>query len=126
MFERTINGEIFTAYMRELFALFANDNANVLFVMDNAPIHKDEIVGLAEENMHKIMFNAPYSPECNPIEMVFGFWKTRVGKLVNVDIDDMVTNITRCFVEISSAEIKRAINHFELEVAPKIFGREDL
>ena len=126
LFNRTINSEMFIAYMRELFEFFSIGNTNVLFIMDNAPIHKNEIVQLAEENGHQVIFNAPYSPECNPIELVFGYWKTRVGQLVNVDIADMITNISKCFDEITPAEVKRSINHFMYEVTPKIFRREDL
>ena len=126
LFNRTINSEIFVAYMRELFEFFSIGNTNVLFIMDNAPIRKNEIEQLAEESGHKVLFNAPYSPECNPIELVFGFWKTRVGQMVNVDIADMITNITRCFDEITPAEIKSSIGHFIFDVTPKIFRREDL
>ena len=126
LFDRTINSDMFKAYVTELMNLFLVDNANVLFVMDNAPIHKSELVQLAEERQHNIMFNAPYSPECNPIEMVFGFWKTNVGKLNNVDIADMITNISKCFDEITTTQIKSTINHFLLVVAPIVFAREDL
>ena len=126
LFNGTINGDIFIRYMKELFVFLSVDNTNVLFVMDNAPIHKAEIMQIAEENNHKVLFNAPYSPECNPIENVFGFWKTRVGQLVNVDIADMITNIAHCFEEITPAEIKKTINHFIYEVTPKIYAREDL
>ena len=121
----TINGDVFIRYMKELFVFMSVDNKNVLFMLDNAPIHKAEIVRIAEEHNHKILFNAPYSPECNPIENVFGFWKTRVGQLVNVDIADMITNISRCFEEITPAEIKRTIDHFIYEVTPKIYAGED-
>ena len=94
--------------------------------MDNAPNHKDEIVQLAEEKYHAILFKAPYSPECNPTGNVFGLLKSRVGRLVNVDIADMITNIARCFEEITPAEIKSTINHFLLDATTKIFAREDL
>ena len=126
LFNGTINGDIFVRYMKELFDFMSVDNTNVLFVMDNAPIHKGEVVQLAQEHNHEVLFNAPYSPECNPIEMVFGFWKTRVGQLVNVDIADMISSISRCFDDITPAEIKRTINHFIYDVTPKIFAREDL
>ena len=119
LFNRTITGDIFKAYLRELMNLFTVQNDNVVFVMDNAPIHKVEIEQLAEENNHAILFNAPYSPDCNPIENVFGFWKSRVDKLVNVDIADMITNIARCFEEITPAEIRGTINHFLLDVTPR-------
>ena len=126
LFNRTINSDMFIAYMMELFTFFSVGNTNVLFIMDNAPIHRNEIVQLAAESNHAVIFNAPYSPECNPIELVFGLWKTRVGKLVNVDIADMVTNIARCFDEITPGEVKRSVGHFIYEVTPKIFRREDL
>ena len=92
--------------MKELFDFMSVDNSNVLFVIDKAPIHKAEIVRIAEEHSHKILYNAPYSPECNPIENVFGFWKTHVGQLVNVDIADTITNISRCFEEITPMRSK--------------------
>ena len=103
---------------------FALDNTNCVFVMDNAPIHKEEIVQIAEENNHTIIFNAPYSPECNPIEMVFGIWKHRVCELVNVDIADLIANISNCFVQISPAEIKSCIGHFLYDVSPRFARRE--
>ena len=126
LFNGSINGNIFLPYMKKLGDDLSVDNTNVLFVLDNAPIHKGEVVQLAEEHNHAVLFNAPYSPECNPIEMVFGFWKTRVGQLVNVDITDMISSISRCFEDITPAEIKRTINHFIYDVTPKIFAREDL
>ena len=112
--------------MNELIALFRLDNENVVFVMDNASIHKKEVEELAETYGCKVLFNAPYSPECNPIEMVFGIWKTRVGKLTNVDITSLLTNISRCFEDISPSEVKRCINHFLGPVTTKIMNRDDL
>ena len=45
---------------------------------------------------------------------------------MNVDVADMITNIARCFDDITPAEIKKTINHFIYEVTPKIYAREDL
>ena len=50
---------------------FSIKNTSVGFDMDNASINKEELVRLVNENNHTILFNAPYSPECNTIEMVF-------------------------------------------------------
>ena len=83
--------------MKELITPFRLDNENVVFVMDNASIHKDEVGQMAETHGCKVLFNAPYSPKCNPIELVVGIWKTRVRKLHNVDIADLLQNIARCF-----------------------------
>ena len=126
LFNQTINGDIFKSYMTELMNFFSVKNTNVVFVMDNAPIHKEEIVELAEEHHHTVLFNTPYSPECNPIEMVFGFWKTCVGQLVNVDIADMIINVSNCLKDITPAEIKRSVNHFLFDVTQIIYRREDL
>ena len=112
--------------MKELIALYRLDNENVVFVMDNATIHKDEVSLISETYGCKVLFNAPYSPECNPIEMVFGIWKTRVGKLSNVDLADLLTNIARCFEEITPSEVKRCIAHFLGPVTTKVMNREDL
>ena len=126
IFNSTITAPLFEAYMRELIALYRLDNENVVFVMDNASIHKKETSRLCETYGCRVIFNAPYSPECNPIEMVFGIWKTRVGKLSNVDIFSLIQNISRCFSEIQPAEVKRCIAHFLGPVTIKIMNREDL
>ena len=126
IFNCTITSELFNAYMRELISLYRLDNDNVVFVMDNASVHKNEVDVLAEEYGCRVLYNAPYSPECNPIEMVFGIWKTRVGQLTNVDIASCLTNIAACFESIAPAEIKRCIAHFLGPVTVKIMNRDDL
>ena len=112
--------------MRELIALYRLDNTNVVFVMDNASIHKNDISDLCQHYGCNVLFNAPYSPECNPIEMVFGFWKTRVGKLTNVDIESLLRNISLCFEEISPAEVKSCIANFLGTVTTRVRNMEDL
>ena len=41
--------------------------------MDNAPIYNHDKLKEMVENIEnkEIVFNAPYSPECNPIEKIF-------------------------------------------------------
>ena len=112
--------------MKELISLFRLEGHNVVFVMDNATIHKRETEGLCETYGCKVLFNAPYSPECNPIELIFGIWKSRVGKLMNVDVADMLSNITRCFEEIAPSEIRRCVQHFLVDVTDRVMNRQDL
>ena len=126
IFNSTINGEIFTAYMKLLIELYCQDNENVVFVMDNARIHKPEIVELARTKGCAVLFNAPYSPECNPIELIFGIWKTRVGKLRNVDIADLLTNIADCFETISPCEVRKSIAHFMNYVTRLVLTNQDI
>ena len=112
--------------MKELISLFRLEGHNVVFVMDNATIHKRETEGLCETYGCKVLFNAPYSPECNPIELVFGFWKTRVEKLNNVDIASLLRNIATCFEEISIADVKASIAHFLGPVTVRVRNMEDI
>ena len=126
LFNSTINAEMFKAYMTELIGLYRLDNESVVFVMDNASIHRQDIVELAEANGCKVLYNAPYSPECNPIELIFGIWKSRVGKLMNIDIANMISNIARCFEEIAPSQIRRCVQHFLVDVTERVMNREDL
>ena len=126
IFNSTINGEIFTAYMKLIIDLYCQDNENVVFVMDNARIHKPEMVELARTKGCAVLFNALYSPECNPIELIFGIWKTRVGKLRNVDIADLLANIAECFETISPCEVRRSIAHFTNTVTRLVLTNQDI
>ena len=52
-------------------------------VLDNAPIHRTKhVAAAADRKGYRLLFLPPYTPEANPIEMVFGnvkntFYKTR-------------------------------------------------
>jgi transposase len=46
--------------------------------MDNASIHKSELIKDILFDKTNIVFNTPYSPHLNPIELVFSKWKKLV------------------------------------------------
>ena len=46
--------------------------------MDNCAIHKVNTADIVREAGHVLHYAQPYSPECNPIENCFGFWKRKV------------------------------------------------
>ena len=74
-----INGEWFTAYVREVLAptLKAGD----VVVMDNLGSHKGKSVRQAiRETGARLFFLPPYSPDLNPIEQVFAKLKTLLRK----------------------------------------------
>lgn len=76
---------------RETFKEFISENktkfANYNLLLDNARIHHAKIV---KETMKKvsnnIIYNVPYSPELNPIEMLFSIFK---NKMKNKSIKNM-------------------------------------
>ncbi len=53
-----------------------------LVVMDNATIHHSEnIVGLIESRGAKVVYLPPYSPDLNPIELMFSQYKKSIQRL---------------------------------------------
>ena len=57
------------------------EHGNIAFFMDNSQIHKGvELKEFIESKGHKLHFNAPFTPEMNPIEEFFGAWKAKVDE----------------------------------------------
>ena len=67
--------------------------------MDNARIHKQDVIKqLVEPTGNKVIFGAPYSPEMNPIDNIFGIWKRKVDEEIgeeSVNMDTLVNSINR-------------------------------
>ena len=69
-----VNSQSFTAYFAKLAKSLENEY--VCFYMDNAAIHKRmDLEKAMNPQKHLLIFGAPYSPDMNPIENVFGCWK---------------------------------------------------
>ena len=74
-----INGEIFLAYVQQ--QLVPTLHKGDIVVLDNLSSHKVVGVRKAIESVGaKILYLPPYSPDLNPIEMVFSKLKTLVRK----------------------------------------------
>ena len=81
--------------------------------MDNAAVHdKEKLQEIVQSKNQKLEFNAPYSPELNPIENFFGLWKSRLyGKLGNtVTEDDVFLALNEALESIQEQEIVDIIN----------------
>jgi transposase len=75
--------------------------------MDNSPIHKeDELRALIEGQQihHQLKFLPTYSPQLNPIELMFSAWKAEF-KNVESSSDVENANLIR-YMEESSAAVK--------------------
>ncbi len=74
-----VNGEWFTAYVREL--LVPTLKPGDVVVMDNLGSHKGKAVRQAIRDAGaRLFFLPPYSPDLNPIEQVFAKLKTLLRK----------------------------------------------
>jgi len=80
MFKGTLNGEVFTVYVKEVLAptLKVGD----IVILDNLPSHK--VKGALEPIYQKgatVLFLPPYSPDFNPIELSWSKMKGILRKL---------------------------------------------
>jgi hypothetical protein len=73
-----INGVDFAQFMQGIH----NNNGRYYYLMDNARIHKSKLI--SAEIKSKIIYNVPYSPQFNPIELVNNELKRQIkGKHLN-------------------------------------------
>jgi transposase len=83
-----INGNYFLAYVEQV--LLPTLHEGDIVVMDNLSSHK--IAGVAEAIQSigaKVLYLPPYSPDLNPIEMVFSKLKTLVRKFKLRKVDEL-------------------------------------
>ena len=77
LFYGTCNADIVNEWLRQM--LFPVLSKPSLLILDNAAFHKkSEIIEIAQEYGHKVLFLPPYSPDFNPIEQSFATLKKRL------------------------------------------------
>lgn len=113
IFENSTNSQIFYDYMVQLISdILLKGIKNVLFVMDNAPVHnKTNLIDLANSEGHQILFLPPYSPFLNPIENVFHQWKSIVRKNNPKSHQELVKLMEEAPNEISSTQLNSYVRH---------------
>jgi len=129
--EGPINRELFCAYLRNLLGdLLQNDRiTRVLIFLDNAPIHRGhEVDAIVEGTPHRLLYNAPYSPELNPIEMMFSIWKRRAEETVTTwtDREDLLRQLRQVMMTVPQDEATRIVYHVKQSTWPKALALEDL
>ena len=109
----SVTREIFKAAIQTFIADQASKNVNRMFVMDNASIHGGDLKEMIEQAGHKLVYNAPHTSIMNPIEMVFGFWKSRCISTLNreTDIDTIIRILSEALAGITVGEISCCIEH---------------
>ena len=78
-------------------------------LMDNARIHHSHLINeYIKTTNHEIIYNVPYCPEYNPIEMVFGKFKSIIKRKDNSNQTKLYRNIHASFKKI----LKRDLRNF--------------
>lgn len=80
-----------TVFLMLLLRAHQNTPLNKIFVLDNAPAHRsylaESIVKKMIEDGRLVVFQAKYSPDCNPIEYIFGILKRRAKNTEQIPKD---------------------------------------
>ena len=100
----------------KLFLNFLKNIPNIInktLFMDNASIHHSKIVKkYTSDNNINNLFNVPYSPEYNPIELMFSKHKKIVKDMFpNNSIDLLQKNIIKAFQFITSNNLFKFFIH---------------
>ncbi len=80
---------------------------NTYLLMDNARIHHAKIVkDYVRTTSNILLYNAPYTPEYNPIERVFSKLKSILRTKTNNSNKQIIQNIKVAFNKITKTELK--------------------
>ena len=105
-----INGELFLAYVKQI--LLPTLKEGDIVVMDNLGSHK---VAGVEEAIHsvgaRVLYLPPYSPDFNPIEMVFSKLKTLIRKAKLRNVKDLWNKLGELCDFFSPQECRKYFNH---------------
>jgi len=77
IFQKSVGGQQFSTFIET-----APFPPNSVILLDNHSMHKTKMVReIAHKKGYKLLYTPPYSPEFNPIELMFGITKNRFYKL---------------------------------------------
>ena len=101
----SVNSDIYLKFITDNKDLFKNRN----LVQDNARIHHSKKVKkYCLENNINMIYNPPYTPEFNPIELIFNKLKTEFKKF---DHKNIYNDINKCLNKICKEDVINCINH---------------
>lgn len=105
-----MNGEAFLVYVEKVLA--PSLSPGDLVVIDNLPAHKVEGVRrLIEARGATLLYLPPYSPDLNPIEMVFAKLKALLRKAAERTRDALWDRIGEALKTFSSQECANYLAH---------------
>lgn len=82
-----------------------------LVVMDNATIHhSDRIVNLIEDTGARVVYLPPYSPDLNPIELMFAAYKRKLQRLGR-NLDWVESHYTALVESVSRESARNYYRH---------------
>jgi transposase len=105
-----VNGEFFVAYVEQVLVPVLRPNDTV--IMDNLPAHKVAAVRIAIEAVGaKLEYLPPYSPDLNPIEMVFSKMKAKLRGEALRTVDAIWNALGRIADALTPEECRNYLRH---------------
>ena len=105
-----MNGQIFLAYIEQFLAPTLRPGDIV--IMDNLPAHKVTGVREAVEAVGaSLRYLPPYSPDLNPIEMVYAKLKALLRKAAERSIDGLWNRIGELLIAFTKQECANYLRH---------------
>lgn len=106
-----MNGDVFLAYVQQ--QLVPTLQRGDIVVMDNLSAHKRAGVREAIESAGAALeYLPPYSPDMNPIELLFSKIKSKLRKAAKRTIEDLWQLLGEIPDQISKNECRNYFNHF--------------
>ena len=101
----SVNSDIYLDFISSIKDYLKDRN----LVQDNARIHHSKKVKeYAKNNNINMVYNPPYSPEFNPIELIFNKLKKEYRKL---DHKNLEFDIEYCLRKLTNSDLNNCINH---------------
>jgi len=110
IFDGTLNKELFSYYVKTQLA--PTLNSDDIVILDNCSVHHSKLVTqtFAECNVN-VLFLPPYSPDFNPIELMWAYIKKILKKLKARTNDKLITAIGIALSLITPELIHAWIKH---------------
>jgi transposase len=91
-----------------------------LVVLDNASIHiSKEIVDLIESTGAKIVYLPPYSPDCNPIELMFSSYKKKMKRIgIKLGYGWYTAHLVALLESVTPRQARNLFRHCHIPVNP--------
>jgi transposase len=105
-----INGELFLAYVNQI--LLPTLRAGDIVVLDNLSSHKvAEVAKVIGSVGARVLYLPPYSPDFNPMELVFSKLKTLVRKAKLRTMDELWNKLGELCEVVTPSECKNYFKH---------------
>jgi transposase len=110
VFDTAMNGDIFRQYVAEMLAPALRPGDTV--IMDNLAAHKvSGVRELIAERGAVLLYLPAYSPDLNPIELLFAKLKLLLRSIGARTVDALWTALGTCLVLFTPDECRRYLRH---------------